>query len=132
MFLPPANEVADRSCFQWYVHRSVQRGRGAGGSHVTITHDVLDITIQGPSCIGPLAPSPCTGPVRLTRYRDPPDLFNLDLTVHVQLGLHCTRTPLSPAMFNFVHYEACTLGKRVVGIPLECFLVIHCKPSRMY
>ena len=61
MFLPPANEVAGRSCFQWYVHRSVQRGRGAGGSHVTITHDVLDITIQGPSCIGPWPQPPVQG-----------------------------------------------------------------------
>ena len=42
-----------------------------GGPHVTITHDALDLTIQGP----------------------PPDMFKL-----LQLGLHCSGTPLVPTL----------------------------------
>ena len=58
------------------------QGTGGGSS---MSNDVLDITIQGSSCIGPWlqplvqGPYPVQGPTRL-----------------VQLGPHCTRTPLSP------------------------------------
>ena len=47
-------------------------------------------------------------------------LFKLDVTVQG----HST-SPLCPApnMVKLVHYEARTVGKRVVGILLECFLL---------
>ena len=45
--LPSADEVAGKViCSQVSICHSVQRE--GGGAHVTITHDVLDITIQGP------------------------------------------------------------------------------------
>ena len=48
-------------------------------------------------------------------YRDP----------SIQLGPHCTTVQNlpSPTMFRLVHYESCTVGKRTVGILLECLLV---------
>ena len=46
----------------------------------------------------------------------PPDMFKL-----VQLGHHSSGHQ-PPDMFKLVHYEACTVGKRAVGILLECFL----------
>ena len=48
-----------------------------------------------------------------------PDMFKL-----VQLGPDCT---LSPGTFNFVHYEARSVGKRVVGIRLKRLLVKYCE-----
>ena len=39
----------------------------------------------------------------------------------VRLGLHSTAPP---DIFKFTHYEARAVGKRAVGIPLECFLVV--------
>ena len=56
-------------------------------------------------------------------------MMHLDLTVQgpttsdmfklVQLGLYCTGTP------GLLHYESHTVSKRVVGILLECFVVVH-------
>ena len=40
----------------------------------------------------------------------------------VQFGPHCARSWTHP-LFNLFHYEARTLGKRVVGILLECLFV---------
>ena len=42
----------------------------------------------------------------------------------VQLGPHCTEPT---DMFALVHYEADMVGKRTVGILLECFLVSQYK-----
>ena len=46
----------------------------------------------------------------------PPDMFKL-----VQLSPYCTRTP--PNIFKLVQYKARKVGKRAVGILLECFLL---------
>ena len=46
MLLPPTNRVARRYCFQSCVLAMVSVHRG---SHVTITHDALDLTAKGPS-----------------------------------------------------------------------------------
>ena len=71
-YLPSANEVAGRSCFGSFlsVSHSVHKR-----SHVTVTHDALDLTIQEhPSSrhetsLYTAAPWTCS------------NLFNLDLTV---------------------------------------------------
>ena len=60
--LPPANQIEGRLCFQSCLSVILSGGR----SHVTITHDALYLTIQGP----------------------PPSLR------HVQLGPHCKGTSL--------------------------------------
>ena len=39
----------------------------------------------------------------------------------VQLRPHCTGTVLD--MFKLVHYAACTIDKRAIGIRLKCLLV---------
>ena len=68
-------------------------------SRVTINHDALDLTIQGPA--PPLEGSPCS--------QTWSNLFSLDLTVLDMLKL--------------VHYEAWTVGKWVVGIRLKSLFV---------
>ena len=82
-----------------------------GGVPCDHYHGTLDLTTQGP--LGPLCPPSCTG----TPWPWPrPDMFKL-----VQLRPHCTGIPLD--MFKLVHYEAHMVGKWVVGILLECFLL---------
>ena len=74
------------------------------GGHVTVTHDALNLTIQGPllTCSSLFNLNPTSqGP------SDMSDLFNLDPTV---LGA-------SP--------RSHTVGKWSARIPLECFLVIQ-------
>ena len=44
------------------------------------------------------------------------NLFYLDLTIQGSLPLD---------MFKLLHYKARTIGKRVGGIQLECFLVVE-------
>ena len=44
------------------------------------------------------------------------NLFYLDLTM---------QGSLPPDMFKLLHYKARTVGKRVDGIQLECFLVVE-------
>ena len=73
------------------------------GSHVTITHDVLDLTIQGP-----LQPPP-PKKYGTSFYRDP------------QGWPSPSPTPILD-MFK-LHYEARTVGKRTIHILVECFLV---------
>ena len=50
--LPPVNEITGSNIFShvW------------GGSHVTITHDTLDLTILGPLCTQPQPTHPDMGP----------------------------------------------------------------------
>ena len=81
---------------------------------MTITHDAMDLTIKHPptwdlTAQGPLGPPlymahHCTGTLP-----------------------HPTGTPPPPDMSKLVHYEAHTVGKWVVRILLECFLVIYYK-----
>ena len=76
---------------------------------LTITHDALDLTIQGPTGLPPN--------MGTSRYREPsapPNMFKL-------VQPHCTGTHPRP---QHIH-EACTVvGKRAVCILLECFLVL--------
>ena len=55
-----------------------------------------------------------------------PPLFKDMTTRHVQTCSTWTSlySPPPPEMFKIIHYEACTVGKQVVGILLECFLAI--------
>ena len=45
------------------------------------------------------------------------------IVIHYALDLTVKNPPL-PDMFKLVHYEACAVDKRAVGILLECFLVL--------
>ena len=72
---------------------------GIGKSHITITYDALDLTIQRPPAC-PLPPGYGT-----SMYRDRPS------------------PPPLPDMFKLVHYETHTFGKQEARILLECFLV---------
>ena len=65
-------------------------------SDITLTQDILDLTMQG---------SPVQGPnFTTTPVQGPPDMFK-----HVS------------NMFELVYYGLCTVGKQMVGI-LKCFL----------
>ena len=83
-----------------------------GRSHVTITHNALDLIIQR-------RPTQAIQGTHLPTYKDPrhpwtySNLFNLELTVQGH----------PPVIYKLVRYEASTVGKRTVGILLECFLV---------
>ena len=103
--------------------------RVVGGSHLTTTHDALDLTTQELPGLRPsLYRDPRHGQVQ-TFQLEPhcicpspslpyPDIFKL-----VQLGSHCMPPP-PPTRFNlFIIKNARTIGKRAVGILLECFLV---------
>ena len=70
LLLPPANEVLPESNVFSLGLSVILFGAGGGVSHLTITYDVLDLTIQGPA---------------------PQDMFRL-----VQLEPHCTGT--SPSL----------------------------------
>ena len=87
------------------VHHSVH-----GGSHVTITHDALDITVQG------LSPLPSPPP-------DPPASKNLVAITGNLFKLVHLRTHLNQYL-HLVATKTCMVGKRAVRILLECFLVI--------
>ena len=84
------------------------------GSHVTITHDVLNIIKQEHSSAPPTLvqrPVPSPGPVSVTPTPQPLDtskFFNLT----------------SLYRFKVFLYEARTVYKRAVGILLGCFLVL--------
>ena len=114
-----------------------------GGSHVTPTHDPLDLTVQAPTRCHYTGGSPNPGlatwtldltgqgppaPLghRNTLDRDllmisgghhwrPVETFSLDLTV-----------PGPPQYWHLVATKAGTVGKWVVCILLECFLVTYC------
>ena len=62
LFLPHANEVVGRLCFQSCLSLILSRG---GGSRVTITHHALDLTVQRSlpwtSDLGPLPTGETTG-----------------------------------------------------------------------
>ena len=91
-----------------------------GGPHVAITHDALDLTVQGP-------PTPTKDMLRFVKFdltlQGPPPTcsksLNLDLTVQGP-----------PDKFKLVHNEAHVIGKQVVGLLLEYFLLLI-KISRM-
>ena len=51
------------------------------------------------------------------------DLFNLDLAVQPPPPT----LELTPLTFKLVHYEAHAVGKRAVGMLLECFLILFVK-----
>ena len=88
--------------FNYHPPRKFQEGNvfspvclSAGESHVIITHNALNLTIQGP------LPQTCA----LPSLQGLPDMFKLN------------------------HFEACTVGKRAVGILLEDYkdcLLISC------
>ena len=69
-------------------------GGWGGGSRMNITHDALDLP-----------------------YRDHAPRHGTSLYGDL------LRPPPPQAMLKLVHYKACTEGKRVVGILLECFIV---------
>ena len=118
-----------------------QRGLGLG-SHVTITHDAMDLMTQGPLHAGPQPCSPLYRTCPIAKQSSKPILVaqegmaaaeNLDIglcmcPVHLYLKL-CSgwtslyRDPTPPDMFILVHYEAHTVGKWTISILLECFLV---------
>ena len=76
---PPASEVAECNVFSLVCYSA---RKGGGSSHVTITHDALELTIKGP----PVLPPP---------PRDM-DMFNLDLAVQGSWD------PPPPDMFKLV------------------------------
>ena len=83
------------------------------GSHVIITYDALDLTVQGPpSLLASLTLwtwDLCRDPQAL-----PPPAQTWDLpSKHVQLG---------PWTLDLAHREAHTFSKQTVRILLECFL----------
>ena len=94
-----------------------------GGSHVTIIHDALELTIQDP-----LVPAPTPTPI---------DLDTCSTWTHHTGTLSPGPAPRHgtslysppPDMFKRVHYELCTVDEQAVLILLECFLVnfdVHC------
>ena len=95
-----------------------------GESHVTITHDALDFTIQEPLTQPP--PPPHRNPTiqgppnHPPLYRETPqtcsNLFNLNLIVHGPPGL--------PDMFKLVHYKARLVSGWVVSY-WNAFLLVH-------
>ena len=78
-----------------------------GGFYVPITRDAY-------------RPPPLTGPV------PGPSVYKGSQTRHLVHG-PSTSSPKQepPDIFKLFHYEAHTVGKRVVGILLECFLVCN-------
>ena len=83
---------------------------GRGDSHVTVTHDTLDLAAQRP--LPPLDMGPyCTCPPCYWHLMAG-DLFQL---VHL-------RTPAHQS-WHLIATEAQTVGREVVCILLECFLV---------
>ena len=82
-------------------------------SHVNITHNVLDLTVQGPG-----AP-PCTGPLLVTSgsqdWRPVQTCSLEDLTVQ--------GTPNNADIYWWPATEAHTVGERAVHILVECFLL---------
>ena len=108
------------------------------GSHVTIAHDALDFTIQGPPCTGChpqcRAPAPlgmfkvsqlgshCTGCHPLYRASHTcSNLFNLDIAV---------QPPLPGHVLKLVHYEARTSDWHSTGIISCFFIVVRLDPGR--
>ena len=73
-----------------------------GGFHVTITHDALDLTIQGP-------PSPSPAGHGASLYMEPP-----------------APAPTPRDMFKLVHFETCAIGKQTVSFLIEYFVVMFC------
>ena len=84
-------------------------------SHVTITHDALDFTIQGPPWPNPL----CTE----TPLAPAPQLVTSGCQDQGPVQTCSLEDPLG-ADFWWMVTEACTVGKQTVRIPLERFLVI--------
>ena len=76
ILLLPANEVVGRSCFQSYVIVC-----SYGGSHVSITNDALDLTLQR-SSVGTLIPIP-TADIWWPRLETCSNLFTLGPPPHV-------------------------------------------------
>ena len=115
-FLPPANEVAERLCFQLCLPISQLFCPQGTGSHVT-----MGLTAQGhpPPCSQKLAPH-CTetpsAPALPPRHVE---------TCSNWTSLYRESPPpySAPNMFNLVHCEKCAVGKRAVCMLLECFLV---------
>ena len=78
------------------------------GPHATFTRDTLDLTVQGPS-------SPGSSPADMA----PQHIWTPSCGL-LHIGTHWTYID----KLKFVHYEADTVGKRAMGILLECFLVL--------
>ena len=106
--LPSANGVAKVMFSFVSVCLSVHRV----GNHVTINRDVFDL-------------------IKRDRSQTRSKLFNMDLNVQKPFPLARVQgpptephaLPLPPDMFKRVQYATCTVGKHVVGILLECFLM---------
>ena len=116
-FLPPANEVAERLCFQSCL--SISQLFCQQGDRVPCDH--------GPNCRG--TPPPCSQKLAPHCSETPsaPALHPRHVAPCSVLEPHCTWNPLAlfcpTNMFNLVYCQTCTVGKRAVCILLECFLV---------
>ena len=94
---------------------------GVGSPHATITHDILDFTVQPPS---PNIRHETPGPIPRHQTWDSPNLTPGHLvTIAADLfELNHLRTPL-PVLISLGDTKACMVGNRAVPILLECFLV---------
>ena len=90
---------------------------GEGSSYVTITHDTLDLTVQGPSTLPPLDMETPLAPA-------PPHTSDIWWRpLETCSNLSSLYNPLPHWYWHLVETEACNVGKRAVCILLECFLV---------
>ena len=114
-----------------------------GGSRVNITHNASDLTTQGPPdmfqilhlghhCTG--LPQTCSNLFHLDlNIQGSPDMFkhaqlvNLDFTVQGPPHHHHHRHQY---IFKLFHYKTRMVGKWLVGILLEYFLVFKNRISR--
>ena len=104
-FLPPANEVVGRKCFQ-FSQVSVILFRRV--PYITITHDTLDLTGQARTLLYRALPPLVTSG---GQDRKPVQTCSLeDLTV----------PPMSADIW-WLATKACTVAGRAVRILLECF-----------
>ena len=119
-FLPSAKEFAGRWCFKLCLLLC------PGESYVTLTHDALELTIQGPPI-----PKLCSELVKLGPHHKGTNVFRLALREplpgHVRPYSTWTSPcsilpPPNPDMFRIVHYEACGIGSRQLASYWNAFL----------
>ena len=97
--LPPGNGVAWVMLSVMFVHHPDHGGRG---SHVTITHDALYSTVQALPLLLVTSGGQHWRPVQNCSLQRPPTQW----------------------YWHLVATEACTVGKLVIRILLECFLEV--------
>ena len=110
------------------VHQSVILFTEGRGGNVTITHDVFDLTVQGPP-----SPTPSLQPWHLTVQGPlflPPANGIWWPSLETCSNLFTSAPPPTGADMWWLlkHVQSC---KRAVRILLECFLVTHSLPSTM-